>query len=399
MKSYLFKAKNSKGQIVTGKIKAESPATAENTLARKNFVLMDLTPEKDQIFPVLFKSKVSARDKALFARQLATMISSGLELAKAIKLTSVQGRTDKIKALYLDIYQNIEEGNSFSSSLARHPEAFDAVFVSVVRAGENTGRLDTVLDQLANQLENDNNFVAKVKGAMYYPAFILLALIGIGSYMMIKVIPQLKSIFDSMGAQLPLATRILVWLSDFMVQRWWALLIILLIIIFFSRYWLGSSQGGAFVDQLQIKTPGVKGLFEGIYMYRFSQIMSMLIGAGVPLLDSLKIAGTTIQNEIYSKSIDRIVEQVEKGVPLSSQLSKEVIFPPLVAQMASVGEETGQLDKVFQKVASFYEESTNQSIKTISTLIEPIILVIMGMGVAFIIFAVLVPIYNIAQLQ
>ena len=355
--------------------------------------------DKSKSSPFSLKTKVSSKDRALFARQLATMLSSGLELVMAIKLTSAQARNDKIRSIYLDIYQELEEGRSFSEALAKHPEAFDTVFINVVTAGENTGKLDIVLEQLASQLENDNNFTAKVKGAMYYPAFILIALLGIGVYMMVKVIPQLKFIFDGMGAELPLATRLLVSLSDFMVKDWWLVIIIVAVIVVFFKYWFKTPSGINFKDQMKIKVPGVKALFEGMYMYRFSKVMAMLIGSGVPLLDSLKISGHTIENSIYTASISRIVNQVEKGVPLSTQLAKEPIFPALVGQMTSVGEETGRLDDIFSKVATYYEETTSEMIKAISTLIEPVILVIMGLGVAFLVFAVLVPIYNIAQLQ
>lgn len=399
MKTFLYKAKNSRGQIISGTVKAENTVQAEKVLMNHNFMVMDLSVEKSRPLSSYLATKVAPKDKALFARQLATMLSSGLELVKAIKLTSVQARNDKIRSIYLDLYQEVEEGTSFSEALAKHPEAFDTVFVSVVNAGENTGKLDVVLEQLASQLENDNNFIAKVRGALYYPAFILVALLGIGGYMMVKVIPQLKSIFDGMGSQLPWATKVLVSLSDFMVVRWWLFLLIVAALIIAFRYWFGSASGQEAKDKMEITVPGFKTLFEGMYMYRFSKVMAMLIGAGVPLLDALKISGNTMQNKVYSSSIGRVIEQVEKGVPLSSQLAKEPIFPPLVSQMAAVGEETGQLDLVFNKVASYYEESTAEMIKTISTLIEPIVLVIMGLGVAFLVFAVLVPIYNIAQLQ
>lgn len=399
MQTFLYKAKNSKGQIVSGTVKAENTVQAEKILISHNFTVIDMTVDKSKPFTFAMKTKVSSKDKALFARQLATMLSSGLELVMAIKLTSVQARNDKIRSIYLDIYQDIEEGRSFSESLAKHPEAFDSVFINVVTAGENTGKLDIVLEQLASQLENDNNFTAKVKGAMYYPAFILVALLAIGVYMMVKVIPQLKFIFDGMGAQLPFATRLLVSLSDFMVKEWWMVILIVVAVTVILRYWFGTPSGKTFKDKAKIKIPGVKGLFEGMYMYRFSKVMAMLVGSGVPLLDALKISGHTIENSIYTESISRVVSQVEKGVPLSTQLAKEPIFPPLVGQMTSVGEETGRLDEIFGKVASYYEETTSEMIKAISTLIEPVVLVIMGMGVAFLVFAVLVPIYNIAQLQ
>jgi type II secretory pathway component PulF len=400
MKAFLYKAKNNRGQIVTGTVKAENEMLAEKLLMSHNFAVLDLVAQKSEGMNMnsLFETRVSSRDKALFARQLSTMISAGLELSRAIKVVSTQARNDKVRSVYLNIYKDIEEGLSFSGALAKHPREFDPIFISVINAGEATGKLDVVLNQLAEQLESDNNFSGKVKGALYYPAFILVALVGIGIYMMVAVIPTLKGVFASAGAQLPIATRILIGMSDFFVKFWWLVLLIAIGLGSFIYYWLRSKTGGEFKDMLQIKTPGFKKLYGGMYMYRFTTVLSMLIGAGVPLLDALKIGGTTLNNGVYEESVARIISQVEKGVPLSVQLSKETIFPALVGQMAAVGEETGQIDKVLDKVADYYGEQTDEMIKTISTLVEPIVIVIMGLGVAFLVFAILVPIYNVSQL-
>ncbi|MCL5410326.1 MAG: type II secretion system F family protein [Patescibacteria group bacterium] len=399
MKTFLYKAKNSRGEIITGTVKAINEIEAEGILVKHNLIALDIASEKSKPLSINFHRKASARDKAVFARQLSTMISAGLPLAKAIKVTSSQAANPQLKTVYQSIYKDLEEGMSFSNALARHPQVFDKVFVSIVNAGENTGKLDVVLKQLADQLENDNNFIGKVRGAMYYPAFILIALVGIASYMLIVVIPQLKSIFDQAGAKLPIATRMLLAMSDFVRTKWWLVLVILIFLAVVFKYWSSSSSGKKAKDRLQLKIPGVSKLFDGIYMYRFSKIMSMLIGAGVPLLDALKIGGSVMNNSLYEASITKAASQVEKGVPLSIQLSKDPVFPPFLGQMVAVGEETGQLDGVLGRVADYYEEATEQAIKTISTLVEPAVLILMGIGVAFLVFAVLVPIYNIAQLQ
>ena len=399
MKSFLYKAKNSRGEIVTGTVKAANQSEAEGVLVKHNLIALDIASEKGSGGGVIgFGRKVNAKDRAVFARQVSTMISAGLPLPKAIKITGAQARTEYLREIYTEIYKDLEEGISFSNALAKHPEAFDKVFVSIVTAGESTGKLDVVLKQQADQLENDNNFTGKVKSAMYYPGFILVALIGIGAYMLIVVIPQLKTIFDSAGANLPTATKMLLAISDFVQTKWWLLFIMIIIAIVFLRFWLNSSAGTRTKDELELRIPGVKKVFEGIYMYRFSKVMAMLIGAGVPLLDALKIGGSVMNNTVLEQSIAHAASQVEKGVPLSVQLSKDPAFPPFIGQMAAVGEETGQLDGVLNKVADYYEEATDQMIKTISTLVEPIVLVIMGLGVAFLVFAILVPIYNIAQL-
>ena len=400
MKKFLYKAKGANGKIVTGTVTASNEFEAENVLMKHNLIAMEL--RSAAVSPINFLSflgtKIGSKDKAVFARQLSTMIGAGLTLPKSIKVASTQARTERLRSIYLDVYKDLEEGTSFSIALSKHPEAFDQVFVSVVGAGEATGKLDVVLKQIAQQLENDNNFVAKVKGAMYYPAFILLALVGIGTYMMVKVIPTLKGLFDQQGVSLPIATKILLSLSDFLVNSWWAALMIVVGVVVFLKFFFDSDSGAAVKDKLQIKTPGFKKLYENMYMYRLTQVLSMLLGAGVPLLNALKIGATVVNNGVYEEGLLDVVKYVERGVPLSAQLMKNPLFPELIGQMAAVGEETGQLDQVLLKVSDYYAEATDQMIKTISTLIEPMILVVMGAAVAFLVFAVLVPIYQVSQM-
>lgn len=400
MKKFLYKAKGANGKIITGTVSAQNEFEAENVLMKHNLIALEIKTAKvsPTSFLAILSSKVNSKDRAIFARQLSTMISAGLTLPKSIKVASTQARNDRLRSIYLDVYKDLEEGTSFSIALSKHPEAFDQVFVSVVNAGEATGKLDVVLKQIADQLENDNNFVGKVRGAMYYPAFILLALIGIGIYMLVKVIPTLKGIFDQQGVSLPIATKFLLWLSEFFRGYWWVCLMIVVGLVVFLKFFFDSESGAAVKDKLQVKTPGFRKLFEGMYMYRLTQVLSMLLGAGVPLLNALKIGATVVNNGVYEESMINVAKYVERGVPLSVQLLKEPVFPQLIGQMAAVGEETGQLDQVLEKVADYYKETTDQMIKTISTLVEPIILVLMGAGVAFLVFAVLVPIYQVSQM-
>ena len=397
MPRFLYKAKNNKGQIVSGTVRANSQTEAENVLIQHTLVPTEIIAEGQIAFGGFFVAKVSARDKAVFTRQLATMLSSGLALTKAISLLAGQARTPHQKEIFLSLYKDLEEGYSFSSALAKHPEAFDRVFVSVVNSGETTGKLDVVLLELSNQLEKDSGFISKVKSSLYYPMFIFGVLIIAGIAMLTFVVPKLRSMFDSAGAQLPLITKILLGLSSFFQVWWWLVLIILAGGVVFIMNWIKTDAGSRVFHNLQITLPGLKNIYEGMYMYRFTRIMSMLIGAGVPLLDALRIGGSVIDNVIYEDSLSYISSQVEKGVPLSVELLKDPFFPPLIGQMVAVGEETGELDKVLSKVSDYYEESTTDITKTISSLVEPAVLVIVGLAVAFMVFAIYLPIYQINQ--
>ncbi|MFA7253410.1 MAG: type II secretion system F family protein [Patescibacteria group bacterium] len=397
MPKFLYKAKNSKGEIVTGTVKASTSQEAENILVKHNLVATELIIEKRTSWEKFSIRKVSARDKAVFSRQMATMLNAGLSLTKTVSVIAKQTQSDKIRQIFLDVYNDLEEGYSLSSAMSRHPEAFDRVYVSVVNSGEATGKLDLVLNEMANELENDSQFMSKVKSSLYYPAFILICLIAAGIFMLTFVIPKLKSMFESAQQQLPILTRILIFVSNALVNWWWLIIILFIGIVIAVRFWSTTEAGARFMHNMQLTLPGISTIFTGMYMYRFNRILSMLIGAGVPLLDALRIAGSVINNVVYEESIMNVAAQVEKGVALSNQLEKEAFFPPLVSQMVAVGEETGELDKILSKLADYYEQSTNDVTKAISSVIEPAVLVLVGIGVAFMVFAIYLPIYQLNQ--
>ncbi|HLC44075.1 MAG TPA: type II secretion system F family protein [Patescibacteria group bacterium] len=398
MTRFFYKAKNNKGEVVTGTVRAPDQSAAEKILITHNLVAIDIIPEKSKgVVGGLFVRKVSAKDKAVFSRQLATMLSAGLSLTRAINILIKQAKNERLKTIFTEIYRDLEEGFSFSSALAKHPEVFDRVYISVVSSGESTGRLDVVLTELADEVENDNAFMNKVKGSLYYPVFIFCVLIAAGFLLMIFVVPKLKSIFDQAGENLPLATRVLIGVSNFFTSWWWLAVILMIGLIVFIKYWIETESGKEFFNKLQIKTPGLKNIFEGVAMYRFTRVLSMLVGSGVPLLDALKTGSAVVDNVIYEEAIVEVAHQVEKGVSLSTQLLKDDLFPPLIGNMVAVGEETGELDKVLAKVSKYYEESTSDLTKTISSMVEPAVLVLIGLAVAFMVFAIYLPLYSLGN--
>jgi len=398
MTKFIYKAKNKKGEIVTGTVRATNQPDAEKILIAHNLIAMEILPEKAKPAFSLFTKKISSKDKAVFSRQLATMLSAGLSLTKAINILIKQAKNEHIRKVFTEIYSDLEEGFSFSVALSKHPEMFDRVYVSVVNSGESTGRLDAVLTELADEVENDNAFISKVRGSLYYPVFIFFVLIVAGILLMTFVVPKLQSIFDQAGENLPFATKVLIGVSNFIIGWWWLLLIVVVGIVIFIRSWIQTDSGKTFFDNLKIKTPGLKVIFQGVAMYRFTRVLSMLIGSGVPLLDSLKIGSAVVDNVVYEEAITEVVHQVEKGVSLSTQLLKDDTFPSLIGNMVAVGEETGELDKVLVKVSKYYEESTSDLTKAISTIVEPAVLVIVGLAVAFMVFAIYLPLYNMSNI-
>ncbi|MEI8143186.1 MAG: type II secretion system F family protein [Candidatus Berkelbacteria bacterium] len=397
MTKFLYKAKNEQGEIVTGSVSAENQSLAESVLIRHNLVPVNMMLEH-KILKVdnWFKPTVSVKEKAVFSRQLATMLSSGISLTKAISMLAAQAAKPYLKSIFLEVYKDLEEGFNLSGALAKHPDVFDRLYISIVASGESTGKLDVVLDQLSKKLEADHNFMSKVRGALYYPAFILIVMLLIGTYMMASVVPKLATVFEQSGKALPISTQILLAMSGFMASYWWVVILGLLVIFLLVRFWLSSESGARWWNRFELEMPGLRQMTENVAMTRFSRVMAMLIEAGVPLLDALKIGATIMNNVIYEEAIVLASQQVEKGVPLSVQMSKDPVFPVLLSQMMSVGEETGELGKILDKVAIYYEENSEENIKIISTLVEPVVLVIIGAAVAFLVFSILLPIYSIA---
>jgi len=342
-------------------------------------------------------SRVSNKDKALIARQLATMLGSGLSVDQAFKILNVQVKNKTLSNAFNAIINDLEQGNSLSFALNRQKRIFDPVFVAIVRSGENSGKLDKVLDQLAIRLELADDFNSKIKGAMYYPGFVLFTMFVIIILMMVFIVPQLKTVFEDSNIPLPTITAFIIWLSDFTRHWGWIELIVVILLAIGGYIFIKSREGGSTWDRVKINLPIFRELYILIYMTRFCQTMSMLIQAGLPIMETLAISADVIQNRVYTESLKNVVSQVERGIPISVPLSKDPNFPIMVSQMILVGEQTGKMSQVLSKLAEYYEKESDAKIKTVSSLIEPALIVFIGIGVGFLVFSIIYPIYSIAQ--
>lgn len=343
-------------------------------------------------------SHIGNRDKVFFARQLAVMISAGLTVDNAINLLKIQTKNQAFRKVLDIVYQDILVGKPLSNSLSQFPKTFNQFFIAVVRSGEALGKLDVVLNHLADQLEMFQTFSGKVKSALAYPIFIIFAMIGIVVLMMVKVIPVLKTVFEEADAQLPILTRIMIAISDFLVFRWWLLLIILIVLVAslwsFFRF---TEKGRLWWDVIKLKTPLISYVSYDVYMSHFSRTMSMLVQSGVPIIEAIKITSSVVNNQVYNRIFRVTIAQIERGIPMSVPLSREKDIPFLVSQMIMVGEQTGKLEMLLGKLADFYEEETDRKIKTISNLIEPVTIVIIGTGVGLLLYSILYPIYSLSS--
>lgn len=344
-----------------------------------------------------FLNRVTDKDKAFLARQLATMVISGLPLDRGIGVLLTQTKKPAMKKALQGILQDLESGSAFSTALSKHPNVFDSIFVNVVISGETVGKLAEVLDQLATQLERQSAFAGKVRGALMYPAFIFAAMIVVGAIMITRIVPQLEGIFQESGAKLPWATQVLIFISRFLLTSWPIVIIGAIAFIYGIGAFFKSQPGRRLLDQIAIKLPNQQGI--DVYMARFSRTLGMLTQAGTPIIKAIEVTGEVINNSLYHEILANVRQQVERGIPLSVPLSESKLFPPIAVQMVLVGEQTGRLDEVLLKIADYYEEQSEEKIKTISTLLEPVIIAIIGLAVGFMVYSILVPIYNVAQLQ
>jgi len=396
---FSYKASNKNGETQDGVVEASTKALAEQTLHDQGLTLIAMEAQDKP--PVLgmslnFLNRITAKDKLMFFRQLATMFEATLPILQALQILSSQTKKAKLKDMIEHIIQDIEGGTSLSNAMAEYPYVFSEFYTGMIRAGETSGNLDKTLLYLADQIEKDYDLTSKIKGAMIYPVFIVIGMIAVGVLMMIFVIPQLTSVLTESGQQLPITTRLLIGTSQAMKNYWWAFLIGALGLAIGGRLFTRHPLGAKTIDILKVRIPVVSLLFKRIYLVRFTRNLSTLLAGGLPISEALKIVSGVMDNWIYREACMRVREGVESGESLARIFKRETIFPPIVAQMARVGERTGRLVEILKKLSEFYDREVNEAVKGLVSLIEPAIMVMLGLGVAVMVSAILLPIYNMS---
>lgn len=349
-------------------------------------------------YALSFLSRVKANDKILLAKNLATMIKAGLPLTRALSVIERQSRNTKFKMIVNKLGADVSRGEALSVAMEKHPKVFSRLFVSMVKAGEESGSLASSLLSVGNQLEKAHLLTKKIRGAMLYPGIILTVMIGIAILMLIYVVPTLTDVFKDLNVELPLSTRIIVFLSDFLKNHFIIVFIILVFIGVAISYLLKTSAGRQTYHSLLLHLPIISGITKETNSARTARTISSLLSAGVDFLIAIKITGDVVQNVFYKDVLRRAEIQIEKGKPISEVfLAEEWLYPAFVGEMASIGEETGQLGQMFENVATFYENEVEQKTKDISTIIEPFLMVIIGIGVGIFAVSMLSPIYSLVD--
>jgi len=334
----------------------------------------------------------------LFSRQLATLINAGLPLVQSLRTVAQQTTSKPLKVIINTIIADVEGGSTLANSMAKHPEAFNQIYISLVSAGEASGTLDRALERLAVQQEKDADLISKIRGAMIYPIIVILVMVAVLGFMIVKVLPQVKILYSGLpGAHLPFITTLLLNISDFVINFWWLVILILALLALFTTRWVRTITGRKVIDRLKMRVPPLGALFMKMYMARFARTGTTLVASGVPLIQMLQITGAAVNNVHIEESIHKASEKVKGGKALSDSLKGDPNFLDLVPNMISIGEQSGSLEQMLGKTADYYEKEVDDQVKSISTIIEPVLMVLLGVAAFTIVAAVLLPIYGLAN--
>jgi type IV pilus assembly protein PilC len=397
MLTFDYVAKDNKsGQEIKAQIQADTEQSAANLLLKQGLTPLKLEVVGTRKGFLNLKGRISTKDKVLFSRQLSTLINAGLPLTQSLRSVVEQTQSDAFKVVVNQIIIDVEGGTTFSKALEKFPKVFDTVFTSLVAAGEVSGTLGESLERLAAQQEKDAEIRSKVKGALVYPAIVLLVIAGVIIFMLTSVLPQVELLYEDLNQALPFITAVLLSISKFITGFWWLIILLLLAAGFFGKRYSETTEGHRMVDRLKMSVPVFGKLFRKMYMARFCRTGQTLMAAGVPMLEMLRITGVSVNNIIVEEAVGRASQKVQGGTALSESLAKEeTVFLSLVPQMIKIGEDSGAMDAMMDRAASFYETEIDNEVKTISTTIEPILMVVLAAVAALLVGAILLPVYGL----
>ncbi len=397
MLTFRYEARNAKtGESVKAQVQAENQQSALKVIREKGLTPLKVELEKSSLGGRF--RRIKTKDRVLFSRQLSTLLNAGLPLVQSLRSVAKQTSNKQFQALINTIITDVEGGYSFSKALAKNPNVFNRVFVSLVEASEVSGTLDSGLERLADQQEKDADIVSKVRGAMTYPLIVLLVMMVVVGFMVVKVLPQVENIYAGIkGASLPFLTTSLLALSHAITDYLLIVLVVVAVLIFFVRRWTKTSSGRSALDLAKMKAWPIGPLFMKMYMARFARTGTTLASSGVPILQVLEITADAVDNVHISKSIRAAIVKVKSGKSLAQAIENDPNFLELVPNMLSIGEQSGSIETMFGKIAEYYEKEVDNEIKSVSTIIEPVMMVVMGIIAITIVAAVLLPIYGLVS--
>lgn len=402
MPNFKYTAKDSSGNTANGVFEAADYAAAVDTLRKKGLIIVSVREAagRSKSHAALFSSKkVKIDDLVVFSRQLATMVDAGIPLVGALDILGDQIENKAFGEVILKIRNDVETGSSLSDAMAKHKKVFSTLFVNMVKAGESSGMLDEILDRLALYLEKTSGLQKKIRSALIYPAVVSGMAIGITLLLLLKVIPIFKNIFSGFGAALPTPTMVLIKISDILQQYFIVVFVAVIIISFLFVKYIKTDKGRLRYDSLLLKMPIFGILFTKVAISKFTRTLSTLIKSGVPILNSLEIVGKTAGNKAVEVAVETVRANVREGESIADPLARSKIFPPMVVRMVSVGEQSGELEKMLSKIADFYDEQVDTTVSGLTSLIEPLIIAFLGIVIGTIVICMFLPIFKITSVM
>lgn len=399
MSTYVFRAIDLAGAKAKGEVEADSKQAVSDQLKSRGLIVLDIADKRgSKEIELSFLKSVKLPELAVFARQLATMINSGMSILRALYVLEDQTNNKFLKETIVQVRKDVEAGLSLSDAMSRHPKVFNPLFVAMTRAGEMGGMLESSLIRVADQLEKDASLRRQIRSAMVYPALVISFAVVVLIALVAFVIPVFAGIFKSTNAELPMITQISVDASNFITSSWWAAAAIAAAIVISFRRWKTSSWGRPQWDRLRLRIPMKIGtIVQEVAIARWSRTLASLTAAGVPLLQALEIVGKTAGNVTVEQAMEGVIASVKRGGTLSAPLAKAPIFPTMVTHMVGVGEETGAIDSMLEKIAEFYEDRVDANVKALTSILEPIMIIVIGAIVGFVVISMYMPLFTVYE--
>jgi type IV pilus assembly protein PilC len=398
--TYDYKVRDPGGKLITGQLVGDNESLVVRKLREMGMTPVEVKKHKDgiQMEINLRPGRVKLKELSVFCRQFATMVNSGLPILRALAILAEQTDSKELEKVLTSVRLEVEHGASLSGGMSKHPKAFNDLFISMIKAGETGGVLDTVLLQLADMIEDEVELRRKIKSAMTYPIAVVCLVVLIMGAMLLFVVPQFQTIYTSLGSQLPLPTRILLGMSNTVRADWWLVIAVAAGATFGFRRFKKTPQGRLQIDRIKLKAPVFGALFHKVALARMAGTFGMLLQAGVPILQALEIVKDTVNNKVMAAALEDVKTSVREGESISGPLAKHGIFPPMVVQMISVGEETGAVDTMLEKVSTFYTSEVEAAVDALTSLIEPLLIAVIGGAVGAAVIALYMPMFNIINI-
>jgi len=400
MKKFKYSARDTSGKIIKGDIEAKDAEAVTDILHDRGLIVVSVKEAFGLDLERLAEINIGGvpmKEKVIFMRQMSTMVGAGLPLARALEIMVQQASNPMFKRVLQEVLAAIQSGKTLANSFREQNEVFDPITLNLIEAGEESGNLETILERLATELEESKSLGDKLRSAMIYPIIILVIIVVVMVLMMLVLVPSMADIYGDFGAELPLVTRILMGMSDFFIKYWWAILVVFAVVFIGVKYYLDTAKGKRNFDKITLKIPVIGGIISKMQLSQFTRILALLLGSGLSIIKALELTAQSLTNEMYRDTVMAAKEEVEKGGALAIPIARSEYFPLLVSSMIAVGEETGEIDAVLEKVSQYYKDEVDVATSSMSSILEPVFLVIMGLAVGFIALAVYMPMFQLSS--